>query len=141
MISGPTMQRPSKARTAPMTQRFGRDQVRSRLRSTRTSLVERVLPTLAGSSGAIEETEVPSLSPLRVLFASHLSTLNGGAQRSLLGLVSALERTGQIRPVVSVPEEGELTDGLVREGVPFVVVPTPTSVAAVRTDTASGFSG
>jgi len=63
--------------------------------------------------------------PIRVLFASHGTTLLGGAERCLLELVRALAETGRVRPTVSVPRRGKLTDALSRAGVPIVVVPTP----------------
>ena len=63
--------------------------------------------------------------PIQVLFASHGSTLLGGAERCLLELVLALAETGRVRPTVSVPRRGKLTDALSRAGVPVRVVPTP----------------
>src|SRR5271165_6479148 len=63
--------------------------------------------------------------PIRVLFASHGSTLDGGAERCLLELVCALAETGRVQPTVSVPRRGKLTDALSRADVPVLVVPTP----------------
>ena len=63
--------------------------------------------------------------PLRVVFASHSSRVDGGAARSLLELVAALNSDGRVEPVVTVPEAGGLADALQRAGVRWLPVATP----------------
>jgi glycosyltransferase involved in cell wall biosynthesis len=55
-----------------------------------------------------------------VLFISHSSKLYG-AERSLLTLVSGLQRGGAIRPVVLVPGRGPLVDALREAEIPVIV--------------------
>lgn len=63
------------------------------------------------------------LTSLPVLFASHGSSLQGGAERSLCDLAIGLCGDGRVSPTVAVPEEGELSDALRRGGVKSVVLP------------------
>ena len=62
--------------------------------------------------------------PLKVAFASHVSTLRSGAERSLLDVVIALARDGRVEPVVTVPAEGEVADVLRAESIPVFALPT-----------------
>lgn len=64
-------------------------------------------------------------TPLKVLFASHGDSLNGGAERSLLEITAALRDDGRVAPTVAVPAEGALSRALDGLGVPTRVVPTP----------------
>ena len=62
---------------------------------------------------------------LKVVFASHGSTLDGGAERSLLEIAVALKRDGRVHPLVTVPREGPLAAALRAESIPATVLPTP----------------
>lgn len=62
---------------------------------------------------------------LKVVFASHLSCLEGGAQLCLLEVASALERDERIEPVVTVPSDGPLAAALRAESVRCCILPTP----------------
>ena len=61
---------------------------------------------------------------LKVVFASHVSSLQGGAERSLLELALALKKDGRIAPVVTVPRDGALAARLRAESIPTAVLPT-----------------
>lgn len=63
--------------------------------------------------------------PLKALFASHGSTLQGGAEQTLLELSVALEADGRVSPVVTVPARGALSQALAEGGVATRVVETP----------------
>lgn len=62
---------------------------------------------------ALEETEVSNVSklslmkPIRVLFVSHHAGMSGGAQRTLLTLLTAIDRS-MCTPMLVIPSEGAL---------------------------------
>lgn len=62
---------------------------------------------------------------LKVAFASHLSCLDGGAQRCLLEAAIALKQDGRVEPLVTVPSDGALSAALRVESVRCQVLPTP----------------
>lgn len=59
---------------------------------------------------------------MRVAYLTHYTELYG-ANRSLLDLMLQLRDRGLVEPHVLLPREGELTDVLRRENIPFAVVP------------------
>jgi len=64
-------------------------------------------------------------SILRVAFASHGSSLDGGAERCLLDVAIALKQDGRVDPVVTVPSDGALAAALRAESIRSFVLPTP----------------
>ncbi len=72
-------------------------------------------------SGAPLKTGVP----IKVAFACHVSSLVGGAERSLLEVVVALKRDGRVEPVVTVPADGAFAAALRAEAIPIFVLPAP----------------
>jgi glycosyltransferase involved in cell wall biosynthesis len=62
---------------------------------------------------------------LRVAFASHSSCLDGGAQRCLLDIATALGQDGRVDPVVTVPSDGALAAALRARSIRYVVLPAP----------------
>ena len=61
-------------------------------------------------------------SILRVAFASHSPSLDGGAERSLLEVAVALKKDGRVDPVVTVPSDGALAAALGMESIQSYVV-------------------
>ena len=62
------------------------------------------------------------MKPKKVLFVSHSSGLYG-AERSLLTLVSNLKKTGQITPIVLLPDKGPLAHLIRDAGVSIIIRP------------------
>ncbi len=59
-----------------------------------------------------------------ILFTSCFGTLKGGGQRSLLLILKYLDRQ-RFRPLVAVPEEGELSHGCEELGIKTIAFPFP----------------
>ena len=64
--------------------------------------------------------------PFHVLYVTHASNLTG-ASRSLLDLLSALERT-RVKPIVLLREHGPLESKLNELGIPYEIIPYGLSV-------------
>ncbi|MCE5239276.1 glycosyltransferase family 4 protein [bacterium] len=63
----------------------------------------------------------PAASSLRVLYVNHVGVL-GGAERSLLGLLQAVDRR-QIEPHLAAPDDGPLADAARQAGIPVHPLP------------------
>jgi len=62
---------------------------------------------------------------LKVAFASHSSSMTGGAERSLLDIAVALRQDGRVDPVVTVPAAGSLSAALRAGSIVTVELPAP----------------
>ena len=62
---------------------------------------------------------------LRVVFASHDSSVDAGAERSLYLVAVAFKQTGRVDPIVTVPRDGTLAAALRAQAIPTIVLPTP----------------
>lgn len=62
---------------------------------------------------------------LRVVLASHLAGLEGGAELSLLQLAVGLKEDGRVDPVVTVPSDGSFAAALRANSIRSCVLPTP----------------
>jgi glycosyltransferase involved in cell wall biosynthesis len=62
---------------------------------------------------------------LDVVIASHDSSIDGGAERSLYVVAVALNETGRVNPLVTVPREGSLATALRARSIRTFVLPTP----------------
>src|SRR5207245_607456 len=66
----------------------------------------------------------PAGEPPTVLLMANFADLVGGGEESLLALAARLDRH-RIRPVASVPAEGDVAERLRALGVPVTVLPLP----------------